>query len=155
MTVAGGGLFVANWAALVGSPQLALNWALTTNLVAMYTATVTPDYSASTANAAYGAGVWNANEVSGTGYTAGGLAVSSPTTTDSPAGTLMLDIADMSWPTSTITGARCALVYMPTLTPKAAFGVIDFGAAYDTVGGNFAIQWASVGAFWLKLVPGS
>ena len=53
-------------------------------------------------NLAYGSAPWNASEVSGTGYTAGGATLATPGVAIS-SGVLAFDAADASWTTSTIT----------------------------------------------------
>jgi hypothetical protein len=144
------GLFVLNWIDIVDASQLAVDLSLTTNKVALFTNTITPNYSTDTA---YAVAPYNANEISGTGYTAGGAAVASPTITESPTGTLMYDLADVSWTTSTITNARCSLFYANALAPKAAICLVNFGADYSTSAGTFTIQWAAGGMFNIDLTP--
>ncbi len=74
---------------------------------------------------------WNqisSQEVTGAGYTAGGITLTSKTATRND-GTdqITLDAADVSWPNSTITNARHAVVYRDTGTPSTSYLV----AAYD------------------------
>lgn len=88
------------------------------------------------------------NEVTGTGYTAGGATLTSPTFTYT-AGTngMMLDAADTSWSSSTIT-ARYAVVYDSTPGSDATRPIIaysDFGADVSTTSGTFSIVWDSTG----------
>jgi hypothetical protein len=144
------GLFVSTWIDIVDASQLAIDLSLTTNKVALFTNSITPNFSTDTA---YAVAPYNANEVSGTGYTAGGAAVASPTVTESPTGSLMYDLADSAWTTSTITGARCALLYSNALSPKAAICLVNFGADYSTVAGTFTITYASSGMFAIDLTP--
>lgn len=150
MAVTVSGLFLPTWIKIVDTNQLAVNLSLTTNKVAMFTNSITPNFSSDTG---YGAAPYNANEVSGTGYSAGGAAVASPTITESPTGTLMFDLADISWSASTITNARCALFYADALAGKNAVCLINFGADYSTSSGTFTIQWATTGMFVLDLTP--
>ena len=150
MAVTVSGLFVTEWLAIVNATQLAINLTLTTNKVAMFTNTITPNFSSDTA---YAVAPYNANEVTGTGYTAGGVAVASPTITESPTGSMMYDLADTSWTTSTITAARCALFYQDALSPKAAICLVNFGADYATSAGTFLITWAATGMFAIDLTP--
>lgn len=88
------------------------------------------------------------NEVSGTGYTAGGATLGSVTVAYSGASnTLTLDAADSSWPTSTIT-ARYAVVYDSTPATDATrplIGYVDFGADVSTTAGTFSIVWDANG----------
>lgn len=79
------------------------------------------------------------HEVSGTGYTAGGVTLASKTVTyDAPSHTLTLDCADLSWPSSTIT-ARFVVFYESTGTDStsALISYVDFGADQQSVAGTF------------------
>lgn len=151
MAVTVSGLFLPTWIDILDASQIAVNLDSETNIkVAMFTNSVTPNFSTDTA---YAAAPYNANEVTGTGYTAGGNVLTSTTVSESPSGTLMFDAADSSWTTSTISNARCALVYDNSLTPKAAIVLVNFGADYSTTAGTFTIQWASGGIFNIDLTP--
>lgn len=89
------------------------------------------------------------NEVSGTGYTAGGATLGSKTVTyTSGTNTWAFDAADTSWSTSTIT-ARYAIVYVDTGSgaTSALIGYIDFGADVSTTAGTFSIVWDAAGIF--------
>ena len=71
-----------------------------------------------------------ANEVVGTGYVAGGVAVTGATisteTTGPNAGTVYVDFNDVSWPGANFT-ARGALIYNVTRSNKSV-AVLDFGS---------------------------
>ena len=92
------------------------------------------------------------NEVTGTGYTAGGATLTSPTFTYTAAtNVLMLDAADTSWASSTIT-ARYAVIYDSTPATDATrplIGYVDFGADVVSSAGTFSITWDSAGIFTL------
>lgn len=152
MAVTVSGLFVATWIDILDATQLAVDLSLTTNKWAMFTNSITPDFDASAANAQYGAGVFATNEVSGTGYTAGGTAVASPTLTGAT-GTMTYDQADTSWSSSTITSARCALLYSDALAGNNAVCLVNFGADYSTSNGTFQITWNASGVFTIDLTP--
>lgn len=70
------------------------------------------------------------NEVTGTGYTAGGAAITGVTistqTTGPNAGTVYVDFNDVSWPGANFT-ARGALIYNTTRSNKSV-AVLDFGS---------------------------
>ena len=86
-------------------------------------------------------------EVSGTGYTAGGNTLASKTVTyDSANNVIVLDAADTTWASSTIT-ARYAVVYDSTGTAStsALIGFVDFGSDQSSTNGNFTITWDSTG----------
>lgn len=87
------------------------------------------------------------NEVSGTGYTAGGATLASKTITyGSSTNTITLDAADVTWSSSSIT-ARYAVIYDSTGTDatSALIGYVDFGADVTSSGGDFTITWDSAG----------
>ena len=146
MAVTVSGLYVANFIDILDATQLAVDLSLTTNKIAMYTNSVTPNFSTDV-------GYNSTNEVSGTGYTAGGAAVASPTITESPTGSLMYDRADTAWSTSTITNARCSILYADALAGDNKICLVNFGADYSTVAGTFTIQWAATGMFAIDLTP--
>lgn len=87
-------------------------------------------------------------EVSGTGYTAGGLTLANKTNTYNAAtNTIILDADDVTWSSSTIT-ARYAVVYDATPATDATkplIGYVDFGADQSSSNGNFTITWDSTG----------
>jgi hypothetical protein len=87
-------------------------------------------------------------EVSGTGYTTGGATLASKTVTyDSANNVIVLDAADVTWSSSTIT-ARYAVVYNDsgaTNAAKALIGYVDFGSDQSSTNGNFTITWDSTG----------
>jgi hypothetical protein len=87
-------------------------------------------------------------EVSGTGYTAGGQTLGSKTVTyDSANNVIVLDAADVTWASSTIT-ARYAVVYDDsgaTAATKALIGYVDFSSDQSSTNGNFTITWDATG----------
>jgi len=86
-------------------------------------------------------------EVTGTGYTSGGITLASKTATyDSATNVIVLDAADVTWSSSTIT-ARYAVVYDSTGTAStsALIGYVDFGSDQSSTNGNFTITWDSTG----------
>lgn len=150
MAVTVSGLFVPTFLDAFDTTQLAIDLDLETHKVAMFTNSITPNFSSDTA---YGVAPYNANEVSGTGYSAGGVALTTTTFTESPTGTVMFDAADASWSSSTIANARCALVYADALAGNNAIVLVNFGADYSTTAGTFTIQWASGGIFNIDITP--
>jgi len=77
------------------------------------------------------------SEVVGTGYTAGGNTLASPTISTSGT-TAYVDFADSSWTTATIT-ARGALIYNSSKSNKA-IAVLDFGSDKTSTAGTFTVQ---------------
>jgi hypothetical protein len=88
------------------------------------------------------------NEVTGTGYTTGGATLASKTVTyDSGTNVIVLDAADVTWSSSTIT-ARYAVVYNDSgasAGAKVLIGYVDFGSDQSSTNGNFTITWDSTG----------
>lgn len=85
------------------------------------------------------------NEVTGTGYTAGGntLTISvNPTTSGT---TAYLDFADTTWAAATIT-ARGALIYKADGVTNPAIAVLDFGSDKTSTAGDFTIQFPTADA---------
>ena len=94
-----------------------------------------------TSSASLGAGTTaytTSNEVSGTGYTAGGNTLTRVDPSSSGT-TAITDFADSTWSSATIT-ARGALIYNDTDSDKAV-AVLDFGADKISSGGDFTIQF--------------
>lgn len=113
---------------------------------ALFTDSITGTFNFDT-NTAYNVSPWNANEVSGTGYTAGGATLATPGVAIS-SGVLAFDAADASWTTSTIT-ARGGLVYDDT-TADAALAAVNFGADFSSTAGTFTVQWHASGIFTIS-----
>ena len=81
----------------------------------------------------------SSNEVSGTGYSAGGNTLTVSTVPTSSGTTAYLSFSDSSWSTATITG-RGALIYNSTQSDKAV-AVLDFGADKTSTAGTFTVQF--------------
>lgn len=84
------------------------------------------------------------NEVSGTGYSAGGgtLTRVDPTTSGTTAFT---DFGDLTFSSSTIT-ARGALIYNDTAAGDPSVVVLDFGSDKSSTSGDFVIQFPTADA---------
>lgn len=81
------------------------------------------------------------NEISGTGYTAKGNALTRVDPSLSST-TALTDFADSVWTTSTISLARGALIYNDDLTTPVADAsclVLDFGADKSSSAGDFTV----------------
>jgi hypothetical protein len=139
------GLFVDNWVDILDATQLAIDTSLTTHKWALYLDAKTPNYST---DITYN----TTSESSGAGYTAGGQTIVSPTTTESPAGTLTYDMADQVWAAPTSTTAHGAELYADALTDNLICGM-TFGADYTSTAGTFTIQFNSLGVFYFDLTP--
>ena len=110
--------------------------------VALVTSTYTPDQDAHD--------FFNdvTNEVSGTGYTAGGSALANKAVTaDNTDNEGVFDADDVSWTTSTIT-ARGAVLYKKRGGASSADELIcylDFGSDKISTAGTFTIAWNAEG----------
>ncbi len=155
MAITASGLYVDNFIDILDATQLAIDLSLATHKIALLNNSATPDFSADV--------TWNStNEVSGTNWASGGVALSaaaaggtstSPTVTESPAGSLMYDMGDVSVASTTLTALRAARIYADALAGDNLIVLINFGADYSTVAGTLAINWASAGVFAIDLTP--
>ena len=147
---ASSGLYLLNQIDILDATQLAIDLSLTTHKWAMYTNTLTPNFSSDVSYAA-------TNEVSGTGYTAGGRTISagggSPTLTESPTGTMMYDQNDMVWPSPTSVTARGAILYADALAADNLIVAMTFGSDFTSTAGTFTIQFNSLGVFTVDFTP--
>lgn len=91
------------------------------------------------------------NEVTGTGYTAGGMALTGVTASGSQytgaTNIWAFDANDVVWAASTIT-ARIAVCYDSTPATDATRPLlfyVDFGADVTSTAGDFTITWAAGG----------
>lgn len=80
------------------------------------------------------------NEASGTGYTAGGEALTISTNPTSSGTTAYLSFSNVTWSTATIT-ARGALIYLANGTTNPAVAVLDFGGDKTSTAGDFTINF--------------
>ena len=105
--------------------------------LALYTSSATLD-STTTAYSA-------TNEVSGTGYSAGGGTLTISTNPTSSGTTAFLDFADLTFSTATIT-ARGALIYLADGGTNPAVAVLDFGSDKTSTAGDFTIVFPAADA---------
>lgn len=118
--------------------------------MAMITDSATPDFT--THN------FWDdlaANEVSGTGYTAGGQTLTGTEITLS-SGVLTYDATDPAWTTSTISNAMAGVFYFDRGGATSAdelVGLLDFVTAASSSGGTFTIQLNASGIFTIDYTP--
>jgi hypothetical protein len=83
------------------------------------------------------------NEISGTGYSAGGVALTSQVVSTSST-TAYFDAADPSWTSASFT-ANGAIIYNSTNSDKA-IAVLAFGGDFTVAGGTFKIIFPAAGA---------
>mgnify|MGYP003629558954 FL=1 len=99
-----------------------------------------------TSSATLGAGTTayaTTNEVSGTNYTAGGAALTNVTPTTSGT-TAIVDFADLTFGTATVTARGC-LLYNDTNSDKAICA-IDFGGDKTSTAGDFTVVFPAADA---------
>jgi hypothetical protein len=118
-----------------------INWASDSIKVALVTSAYTPNQDTHV--------YWSdvTGEATGTGYTAGGTALTSKTNTyTGTTNVIALGAANVTWASSTIT-ARYAVIYdsTGTSTTSALLGYVDFGADQSSSSGNFTITWDANG----------
>lgn len=157
MAVTASGLYLATWIDILDATQLAVDLSLTTNKIALFNNTITPNF-AGNGDTAYGVAPYATNEVTGTNWAAGGVTLGAPTIQDNDGttanvGVLRYDANDVSVASATFTGARCGLIYADALAGNNAILLVNFGADYSPNNGTFSIQWASSGIFSLDLTP--
>jgi len=120
-----------------------IDWDTDTIKVALLTNSYTPDQDAHN----YLDDVVT-NEVTGTGYTAGGNTLANKTNTyNSATNVITLDADDTTWSSSTIT-ARYAVIYdasPATNATRPLIGYVDFGSDQSSSNGNFTITWDATG----------
>lgn len=105
--------------------------------IALYTSSATLDATTT----AY----TTSNEVTGTGYTAGGNTLTVSQVPTSTGTTAFLDFADSTWSAATIT-ARGALIYLANGTTNPAVCVLDFGSDKTSTNGDFTVIFPAADA---------
>jgi len=158
VAITASGLFVTTWLDAIDATQLALDLSLATHKWALFSNTITPNFTTDTA---YGVSPYDANEVYGTGWVQGGVALSAAGTgggstnpaVTGAAGSIKYDMDDVIVSGTTLTGARGALLYADALAGDNAIILVDFGGDYSTVAGTFTIEWDAAGVFTIDLTP--
>lgn len=131
------------------SNTIVLDLGAETHKIALFNNTITPNFNTDTA---YSVAPYNANEVTGTNWAAGGVALTGTTFTVAGVG-LMFDASDVSVATTTLANAHGGLIYADVLAGNNAIGLINFGADYSTTAGTFTITWNANGVFTFDLTP--
>lgn len=94
-------------------------------------------------------------EVTGTGYTAGGVVITGTELTLS-GGVLTYDANDASWAGSTIANAMAAIGYFGRGGASSADELVflsDFVTAASSSSGTFTVQWNAAGIFTVDYTP--
>lgn len=112
----------------------------------------------------------NTSEITGTGWAAGGILLSTiaaggssaaPTVAEGTVGSLRYDMNDVSVASTTLSLARGCIIYADAITgptgppnySKAMIVAVTFGADYSTSSGTFGIQWSATGVFEIDTTP--
>ena len=149
MAITASGLYVATIVDVLDTTQLALDLDLETHKGALFSNSITPNFTTDTA---FGVSPYDANEVTGTNWPAGGVALTGTTFTGA-SGTATFDATDVSVANTTLTNARGYLLYADALAGNNAIVLVNFGADYSTSNGTFAITWNASGIFTIDLTP--
>lgn len=158
MAITVSGFYIQNLIDELDATDVGFNWVLTTHKIALISNSATPNFDTDV--------TWNStNEISGTGWASGGIALSAaaaggtstaPTLTISPTGTIMWDMGDVAVSGTTLTNARACRFYADALTTPTADALIllvNFAADFSTVNGVFGIQWAATGVATIDGTP--
>jgi hypothetical protein len=141
------GLYALSYRDALNATNLAVDFSLTSHKIAMYNNTETPAFQTETAYAA-------TNEVSGTGYTAGGQVVVSPTFAVAGATAILTyDLGDQVWASPTSVTARGAKLYADALAGNNLLVGVNFGSDFTSTAGTFTIQWDALGVFTITFAP--
>jgi hypothetical protein len=153
MAITVSGLYATTFKAALNN-TIALDLELDTHKLALFS-TLTPNFATDTA---YGTAPYNANEISGGSWSAGGYTLLGTTidiTTTS--GSLIYDATDVSQATTTLTDSEGGLIYADALASNDCIAMIYWGAGdFSTSNGTFAVTWAapaSGGIFAIDLTP--
>jgi hypothetical protein len=144
------GLFFATWRDMLTN-VIAGDLTLTSQKISLVSNSETPDFVSVTDPSTW----TSANEVTGTGWVTGGVALSAaaaggtstaPTVTQSPSKTLMWDMGNVSVPSTTLSNVVGMYIYFDSLAPKAkSIGIWFGGSGYTTTAGTFGVTWATTG----------
>jgi hypothetical protein len=155
MAITASGFYVQNYLDSLDPTQLAIDLTLATHKISLISDTHTPNFDTDV--------TWNStNEVFGTGWATGGVALSAaaagatstvPTLTISPTGTMMWDMGDVAVSGTTLTNAMAARIYADALAADNLLILVDFVTAFSTVNGTFGITWAAAGVGTWDLTP--
>jgi len=148
MAVTASGLFAVTFIDVFDTTQFGLDLDLETHKIALFSNSITPNFDSDTA---YGSGSYASNEVYGTGWSQGGVALTS-TSVDAITGGFKWTVGNVSQTGTTLSAARCGLIYADAASDQAIC-LVDFEGDYTTSDGTFAINWSGSGVFYFDLTP--
>lgn len=142
------GLYAATLGTILSQAN-AVNWTATTNKFYITNNSDTPNFHAALASCVYA----STNEVSGTGWAAGGIAVSAlaaGSTSLAPAmavtgpspSAIAWTASNISVATTTLAGMFGGYFYSTAFSNYLILGLWFGGASYSTTAGTFAINWS-------------
>jgi hypothetical protein len=141
------GLYALSYRDALNATNLAVNFALNTHKWAMYNNTETPAFQTETAYAA-------TNEVSGTGYTAGGQVIVNPSFAVAGATAILTyDMDDQVWASPTSVTAYGAKLYADALAGDNLLVGMWFNGAFTSTAGTFTIQFSGTGVYTITFAP--
>ncbi len=146
MAITASGVYLPTFRDVLDATQLAVNVDSDTFDIRLVDNTPTPDFDTHD--------LWadiSGSEVSGTGYTAGGVALSG-FSMSIVSGSLDFDATDASWASSTIT-ARGGVIVDETLTGDPLLCLLNFGSDVSSTNGTFTVQFAAGGFLQIDLTP--
>ncbi len=141
------GLYALSYRDALNATNLALDFSLATHKWAMYDNVETPAFQTETAYAA-------TNEVVGTGYTAGGQVIVSPTFAVAGATAILTyDMNDEVWASPTTVTAYGAKLYADALAGNNLLVGMYFGGAFTSTAGTFTIVFNALGVYTITFAP--
>lgn len=140
------GVFGVTLRNVLNSTQLAVNTGSDTFKMALVSDTYTPDFNAHD--------FFNdvTGEITGTGYTAGGNALTTVTLT-AASGFLVFDADDTSWTGATFSGVRGRVIFDNTLTSDPLLVATTFGSDFSVTSGTFTVQESANGIWRIDYIP--
>jgi hypothetical protein len=141
MAITASGLYLATLVDVLDTTQLAVDLDLETHKGALFSNTLTHNYGTDTA---YGVAPYNANEVTGTNWATGGVALTG-TTFLVVSNTAVFDATDVSVGSVTFTGARLYHLYADALAGNNSIFGINLVSDQSPSAGTFTITWSASG----------
>lgn len=143
------GLYAATLGTILANTAATVSWTATTNKFYLTNNSDTPSFNAAQASAIYSA----TNECTGTGWAAGGIAVSAlaaGSTSLAPAFTVTgpspsavnLTASNVSVATTTLAAVSGGYFYSTAFSNYLILGLWFGGSVYATFAGTFAINWS-------------
>lgn len=143
---AASGVFGVTIVDIFDATQLAVNTVGDTCKLSLHTDSYTPDFNAHDFYADL------TNEVSGTGYTATGVATASKTVAVA-GGYVTFDFADPSWTTATFSSVRQGVWYDDTLASDPLICDNNFGSDFSVTAGTLTVVVNANGYLRIDIIP--